>query len=378
MADSSLLLQALMSGQEKAAENPFGIVAQGLSSGIPAMVNPYASTGSNAGMVVGSSLLAALLAGIAKNQATAANTAFLPVQREFVGATPERQQELLQGQYGRQLSPLATALQLQSMERQNAINLETGKAEALLPIEQRRGANTAANDLLKTQGKVFLDGQIVDVMDPIAQKEEEAAASARGSVIGTNEGYGLDPSENPDSPQAKQAKIIREEEDRAKGLINKLPSVVQFQNMQKALPQLDAYKDLDTKSSDNSFIYAYIKALDDGAVREGEVGLANTANPRLQAIAAKFEAELTGKSALTPALKRQMVQELKASQANVYEQALKDSEIELGVALRRGANEANVLPFAKGLTFDTAPAGGDISADAARAELIRRGVLPGG
>lgn len=148
----------------------------------------------------------------------------------------------------------------------------------------------------------------------------------------------------------KRASFDDEDEFRAE--IVKMPAVAQFQLSQKALPILEAFKDQDTKSSDVGFVYNYIKALDDGAVKEGEIDLANSANPLLKKFGKELEGVFYAGSTLTPELKNRMFQELQGAQAKLYEAALGQAAPILSIAGRRGFDKENLLPFDPNLKFN--------------------------
>lgn len=172
-------------------------------------------------------------------------------------------------------------------------------------------------------------------------------------------GYTLDQIDKMEQRALEKEKNIYErqrtlfsDEDAFRTEIAKLPAVTQFQLSQKSLPILESFKDQDSKSSDVGFVYNYIKALDDGAVKEGEIDLANSANPLLVKFGKLLEGAFYGSSELTPELKNKMFRELKGAQSSLYNAALEQSAPIVNIATRRGFKEDNLLPFAKGLTFD--------------------------
>ncbi len=143
------------------------------------------------------------------------------------------------------------------------------------------------------------------------------------------------------------------EEDNARmELLTKTPSVAQFAAMQKAIPLVEGFKDQNTKSSDVGFVYNYIKALDDGAVRGEEIDMASSSNPVIKKFQTQLEGALKGTSELTPQLKNIMFQELKLAQKNVYEQALADSQRRLDIVKQRGGNPNFASPIPLDLKFE--------------------------
>lgn len=204
-----------------------------------------------------------------------------------------------------------------------------------------------------------------------AQNEIFGFNPQKGSLVGND--AKLLSQLHPDSPQYKAIKdrialkaseqaAISGAEDKLRGEIEKLPSVVQTLQSNKALAGLDAIKDLDSKSSDLPFIYSLITGLDGGVVKEGEYNIVQGSNPLLQQYKGTLEATLNGKSVLTPELKRQIVDELKLSAMATKIQALKDMEPRFQTALRRSSDIRNLLPIEVDLTtlaksFPPTPAG---------------------
>ena len=143
-------------------------------------------------------------------------------------------------------------------------------------------------------------------------------------------------------------------QDNVRKEIAKIPSVSQFLTMQKSLPLVKGFKDQDTRSSDVGFVYNYVKSLDEGAVREGEISLANSSNPLIQQYAKQLQGAFSGQSQLTPKLKNQMYSELIEAQSTVYAQAKKDADVLAQIAKSRGITD-NIYPFDTGLDFTTKP-----------------------
>jgi len=216
--------------------------------------------------------------------------------------------------------------------------------------------NKLAGLLKQSENKGAMLGQLE------AQNEVFGFKPKSGEMLGTQEGVpSLEDAEllsqlHPDSPQYKSLKDrlalktaeqtrIASDEDKLRGEIGRLPSVIQTLQSNKALAGLDAVKDLDSKSSDLPFIYSLITGLDGGVVKEGEYNIVQGSNPLLQQYKGTFEAALNGKSVLTPQLKRQIVDELKLSAASTKIQALKDMEPSFQTGLRRSANIRNLLPI---------------------------------
>lgn len=145
-------------------------------------------------------------------------------------------------------------------------------------------------------------------------------------------------------------------EDSFRQEISKIPSVQQFTSMQASIPRAKAFKDQNTKSSDVGFVYNYVKALDEGAVKEGEINLANTSVPLLQQYSKYLQSVYSNKSQLTPKIKNQMFRELVGAQAGVYDQAKRDAAVIAKIAESRGITN-NIYPFDTNLSFGDTPTG---------------------
>jgi len=189
------LLAALQAAQYRPAEDPYGIAAQVIGSSAPALVNPYASTGSNIGTVVGAGLLSALLAGLARNSTNEANAELLPIQNQIFAAPADQRAAILQGagSNASRLSPLVAALAQQEYQQKAEIDAAVNKEKAMLPLYDQKNSGAAAVDLLKNKGQAMLGGQIVQILDPIAQAKADAAAKAQGAAEGETLGLGYNP-----------------------------------------------------------------------------------------------------------------------------------------------------------------------------------------
>jgi type II secretory pathway pseudopilin PulG len=138
MADG--LAEALLGLNFTPAEDPYGIAAQGLAASTPQLITPYTSTGKAIGIGLGSILLQSLL-GYQARQEASRNTLELNTlanSMQGLGTAQERTNFIKQvdnPMYQSRLSSLATALNTQDLDTQNAIKraagLETGKMKAL-------------------------------------------------------------------------------------------------------------------------------------------------------------------------------------------------------------------------------------------------------
>lgn len=173
-----------------------------------------------------------------------------------------------------------------------------------------------------------------------------------GQIEGQKAGYGMTSgAELPDSPQAKASKLAREEEDAARKEISSFPAVQKLNTTSTALAQINKMKDLDTKSSDIPFATIFIGGLDGSVVKEGEYARVAGSNPFLTKYRNLFESVLNGKSELGVDIKRQMYQELAASQKDLLDEAMRQAKPRLDTALARGASQSRVLPFDPQMQF---------------------------
>lgn len=272
MATGSELLQALMGLQTSPSQEGTGIAAQAIANASPLLVNPYASTGSNVASTLGAGLVAALLGGLARNEAASDNAAIMPLANEYLGANPDRQAELL-----RQQPKLAN---LQGVMLSNALDRASKVADlkATLPVENQFAVEKAkemgpvdtANSLKKTQGEKLLsmysdigqtvgpDGSVVQVVDPGAKTYADKVADIKAQRDATG-GSGLMPKD-----------ISNLETD----VTNKLTtgpvaqSVMEVQSRAKQV--LDAVETRDPLHA-ASAIYGFAKLLDpQGVVRQDD------------------------------------------------------------------------------------------------------------
>ncbi|MFO0202739.1 MAG: hypothetical protein ACK528_06370, partial [Alphaproteobacteria bacterium] len=114
-------------------ETPLGTAGSIIAENLPAVVNPYASTGANFATVLGGGLLAGLLAYGAKREAEAQNRELTPKLLDVMSTTnqAELQQKLAQPGY-EQLGGLGTRLQSALVEQQRKQAIEQAKQDAQL------------------------------------------------------------------------------------------------------------------------------------------------------------------------------------------------------------------------------------------------------
>lgn len=136
------------------------------------------------------------------------------------------------------------------------------------------------------------------------------------------------------------------EADAARKEIAAKPAVLSLQNAATGISKIESLADIDSKSSDIPFTYALISGLDGGVVKEGEVAMIQGSNPLLTQMKGLLEGALNGKSALTPTIKRQMLNELKGTHNSLLTEAIRQSKGRLETAIARGVkNPKDALPF---------------------------------
>lgn len=352
MADKVTLLQALQSGLTQAQETPSGIGAGVIGSAIPSLQNPYASTSSNLGHTLGASLLGGLLAGYARSQAQSENAQLIPQMSAVMNASSPEERMALAGGNPR-LSPLIQALSMEDFESkrkiQDQINskaidyqynpqIKAAEQQALIPLENQQRIDQGVSDLAMKQGYVVDGGKMVPLSDvglksDMELQAQQAADTTTSRLKAEADFMGYNP-QRADAEDKLRTEIT-----------TKIPSVAQWMTMKKTLPILENYATPDTRSSDVAFVYNYVKALDDNAVRGEELNLIASSNPLVQKYFNEIDSAFTGKSALTPQLKQQMLAELKSNAPVAYEQAVKDANPFLKIAQDRGLNAQNILPF---------------------------------
>lgn len=366
------ILAALQSPLYSGADTYSGIAAGGVANALPALVDPYGSTGSNALNVFGGTILAALLGNMAKEDAAEQNASIATKQSQFMNASPQERLALTQ-QDPRTFAKLQAALNTNDLLQQAQDKATQRQLEIQDPFKVAAEKRAIQGQIDLATNPTLREAQLADTINK--KRGEKLADAQANNII-----FGNDPLKNPDSPEFKINQLVVKEEDAARSEIAKIPSVSQFAAMQKSLPLVKAFKDPDTKSSDVGFVYNYIKALDEGAVRGEEINMANASNPLVLKFRTQLQGAIDGSSELTPTLKNQMYQELQAAQGGVYSQALLDAQRRFEIAKSRGVQDfSRVLPFDPGLKFgeveqaQTLPPIGD---PLALAELKSRGVIP--
>lgn len=197
-----------------------------------------------------------------------------------------------------------------------------------------RGARQKAD----TKSSIIKDLLGVELEGLKAEKE------AFGKIKGETTAYGAAGIKDPNSPQSKLLKQIADEEDARRKEIGAMKTASSVSAMISTIPTLEAMVK-DTATSDIPFIYKFVQAQDGGVVKEGEMQMVQGSSPVLQKYAAELNKTLNGASALTPGIKQQMVDEMKAAAGSQYKALIKESEPILQIGESRGANRGKMLPF---------------------------------
>lgn len=195
------ILEALAATRKSPSENAFGIGAQTIAGMTPNLINPYGSTASNIGIVAGSGILSALLAGLARNEADRQNTEFAPVLSKFMSGSPE-EQGLLAAKYT-QLSPMYSAIMANQLTNKFALDQKKAELEVQEPFDLRKYDRERAakledqfigtqNDLLAKEGKARnpTTGEITQFINPEELAYRENLAKARATNLADREPSG--------------------------------------------------------------------------------------------------------------------------------------------------------------------------------------------
>ncbi len=259
MADPTTLLQALQSSYYKPSETSAGITSQVLASSIPALYNPYASSGSNFGVTLGAGLLSGLLGGYARSVAQEDNAAMTPLIGQILQAPASERSALAAG--NERLSPLVAALQFNDMERSNKLQdaiqgkgidlaydplIEQRKAQMMEPLELQKASklklqDAAAEQGIYTIGDQQLTAEEVGILDPIqlaAKKEKELEIAKDNALRGT------------DSPNAPDYKLLQDKIATERALANDFKARAEsFKYKEQGLKALEqAYYDTEGTS----------------------------------------------------------------------------------------------------------------------------------
>lgn len=314
------ILNALASSQYKPAETGYGLGAQGINAALTsgALVNPYGSVGSNAGMTLGAGILSALLTNFARTSANEDNIALSGLQSEFLNpqTTSERRTALMHEQP--RLGPLqavlmGNAFNLVQKQQEEKMKLDTG-----LPYEvakEQRGINNdilkatggATIDLNKSVGKVFnpLTGQTEQVIDPYDEAAKKIKIEARAQAEAKDEAlrnkYGADAG----VPKVIAQPDLEEAQSKLQGTFNALPEVKTFSIVKASADSLSkALKDKGSVS-DLELVRRSIQMIEPGmAVREGEQAAVTNSQSIPDAWKGQLDKALRGETSLDDGVRK--------------------------------------------------------------------------
>lgn len=212
-------------------------------------------------------------------------------------------------------------------------------------LENIKSRNELTKLLLGKDATLNDKGQIVSLKPLIDIEAERTAATEAAKVRGQNAGWGGDAGENPDSPQAKKLQKVKDEEDARRKEIGALLPAQKITATLTALPALEVLAKDNTKTSDIPFVYQFIQSQDGGVVKEGETARVEGAAPVLGQFKAQLEGALNGTSTLTPAIKQQMVTEMKRIALAQYKNFSTMAEPYFMTGETRGAARDRMNPF---------------------------------
>lgn len=199
MADSALI-KALL-GEEyqySPKESVIGSLGYGVSQSLPALVNPYGSTGKNLATVLGGSLLAGLFGYQAKKEAEQKNLAQAGYMQELLsgGITPEREKEILAADP--KLAKLTTGIKLQELLGNIESKAALKKLEAQKELERYKSivSGAAERGMTPEAFEKALTGTSTEAPTPV--KAPEISDITTGALP------------SPEIEQPKQAKTLQQ------------------------------------------------------------------------------------------------------------------------------------------------------------------------
>jgi hypothetical protein len=212
------------------------------------------------------------------------------------------------------------------------------------------GVDAGAFEILRQNAVAKRDiGKAVQASDFLKDmlKAQNAGIEARSKVFGElgakKDFYGA--GQDPDSPQFKLNKVIKDEEDaRRTEVLAKVPGAQSLSVMTSVLPTLEAMSKINSKTSDIPFVYKLIQAQDGGVVKDGERDMVIASTPLLVKWKTELDGALNG-GGLPVELKKQIVAEMKSNALATYETVMKGAEPIYQIGEKRGAARQNMSPF---------------------------------
>lgn len=203
----------------------------------------------------------------------------------------------LAGQNVEKPSVLSKDLFGKAKQQSQLFNLIAGLKEADAQREFNAARTGKYQDLLTSQGWVVgPDGKMT--YSPILDPAEQAKAIEKAKLAGESEFYGSDPSKNPNNPLVKAARGL---ESDTYGRITKLPSYVQFSDIEPNFKTIIALAKEDSRPASIGMISALARIWDPGGtVREGEYAINSQAQSALDSIVGDWRELILGKGKLKP------------------------------------------------------------------------------
>lgn len=348
------LLAALGAVNYQPQDNAPGIAASLIGSNAQNLVNPYNGSGSIAG-TVGSGLLAAVLAGVAHNQAVNQNLQMQPVINQYLGANPDDQAKILQA--NPRLLPLQTALLSSKFDiQQEAAKEAAVKRADIDPALVLKNATNALDQLGAQGGHLDANNTPTNIVgagtsnpveiDPILQKAKEAQATTTGNIGAQLAMYGGTGGISPNDALSKaQEEIGKLETDPAtqKYIGAKISAQAAAANAVEAMKSNDGVADI-------GLILNSIKAIDPNAkVSQGKYDV-DAAPGSLQQELKDYYAFVSDGGKLTNQHRQQIIQEvlnqIKPMQTE-YEQRVSRS-----VPILQSVNKLNLLRTEPAFDYD--------------------------
>lgn len=376
MADS--LIQALQAGLYRPTDTTAGIGAQAIAAGLPALQNPYASTGSNLAYSVGGSLLAGLLGGIGRQQAQEENAALLPLMGQIMQAPASERAALAAG--NERLSPLVQALMWEdygsAQKVKDAVNVE----QALAPIKLRNLTDEKLVDAGFSQGIVPTETGMVPIDDlglkspqdlkleeaqamiPLDAEKAKAVETAKFEAEADSYGY------NPKKEQ--ELEKLRKE-------FSALPEVKNFSIIERTAGIVDKVLKDPNAVTDLELTRYAILAIEPGmAVREGEQAAVANSQSVPDALKGQWLKAMKGESSLSEEARagiRNLMVRAYEGHKSQYDRTLSYFQ---GEAAAKGLdkNRISYIGQSSPTSEIIQPAADDQAA--ALAELQRRGLVP--
>lgn len=287
------LLASLYQTDYAPIETGWGVMAQGVGSALPALVNPYGSAGSNIAMTLGGALVAGLLGYQARSEAEQRNVAqaqFLP-ELFAQTTTPERRAEIF------------------------AVEPRLAKVYKGLQLQQALAGITAAQTRATEEMKADVEAQKQRAID-LGISYKEAGEPTTPTEIIMSEGGGYSYLGKKGEADLTEAQKTFANSDASK---NYIYTKEVLQRLAPAIVNTHAVVDVD-------FAKGAIQGIEPKlATQQGEVDAINKSPSIPESLRAMMANAAEGKGRLTPKMRAQIVGILErayTSQADSYKEGL--------------------------------------------------------